>query len=268
MIVGAVAPTEGSMCGLHPRTASPVRGPLTVLWLLLPALASLASAQSGAISGIVRDSTGTPIPGVEIVIVTTHVVARSDSIGGFRFASVPTGRREVQFRRFGFEPKSVNTDVAVGRTASMVVVLEPFATEIEGMTVEEATHRRQILSDFYDRKSRGFGHFVTREEIEKRNPSNLSDMMRMIPGARLLPNRIGGTATLRFSRATMGRDCPPQYWVDGVKTWNLNIDDIVPQDVEGIEIYSGASTVPAQFNTREGTTICGVVLIWTRVPGK
>jgi hypothetical protein len=37
--------------------------------------------------------------------------------------------------------------------------------------------------------------------------------------------------------------------------------------VEGIEVYSGASTIPPQFNTREGTTICGVVLIWTRVPG-
>jgi hypothetical protein len=64
-----------------------------------------------------------------------------------------------------------------------------------------------------------------------------------------------------------GRDCPPQYWVDGVKAFGLNIDDIIPQDVEGIEIYEGASTVPPQFNTKEGTTICGVVLIWTRIPG-
>jgi len=73
---------------------------------------------------------------------------------------------------------------------------------------------------------------------------------------------------LRFNRAQMGgRDCPPQYWVDGVKAFALNIDDIIPQDVEGIEIYEGASTVPPQFNTKEGTTICGVVLIWTRIPG-
>jgi hypothetical protein len=93
-------------------------------------------------------------------------------------------------------------------------------------------------------------------------------MMRMIPGARLTPIRGTGYSALRFSRAQMGnRDCPPQYWVDGVKAWNLNIDDIVPQDVEGIEVYSGASTVPPQFNTKEGTTICGVVLIWTRIPG-
>jgi hypothetical protein len=185
----------------------------------------------------------------------------------FRFANIPSGKRQLHFRRLGFSPKSIDADIADGTTLALAVVLEPYATEIEGMTVEEATRRHQMLGDFYDRSSRGFGHFVTREQIEKRNPMNLSDMMRMIPGARLVPLRGGSQATLRFSRAQGARDCPPQYWVDGVKAWNLNIDDIVPQDVEGIEIYSGASTVPPQFNTREGTTICGVVLIWTRIPG-
>jgi hypothetical protein len=237
--------------------------------LLLSAVAWPASAQSvGAISGTIKDSAGTPIPGVEVVLLQQKGAVYSDSVGVFRFAVVPPGKRELHFRRLGFAPKSLDAEIREGKTLAMAVVLDPSATSIEGMTVEEATRRRQLLSDFYDRSARGFGHFVTRDQIEKRNPMNLSDMMRMIPGARLVPLRGGGQAALRFSRAQMGsRDCPPQYWVDGVKAWNLNIDDIVPQDVEGIEVYSGASTVPPQFNTREGTTICGVVLIWTRVPG-
>lgn len=236
--------------------------------LLLPALTSAVSAQSvGAISGTVRDSAGTPVPGVEVVLLQRPGAVYSDSLGKFRFVDVPSGKRALHFRRLGFEPKSLDTNVTQGQTLALAVVLDPFATEIEGMTVEELAHRRQILSDFYDRKSRGFGHFITRDQIEKRGPMNLSDMMRMVPGARIVPLQGTSQATLRFSRAQGGRDCPPQYWVDGVKAWNLNIDDIVPQDVEGIEVYEGASTVPPQFNTREGTTICGVVLIWTRVPG-
>jgi hypothetical protein len=236
--------------------------------LLLSAVALPAFAQSvGAIRGTIKDSTGIPIPGVEVVLLQLRGAVYSDSLGVFRFANVPLGKRELHFRRLGFSPKSVEADISDATTLALSVVLEAYATEIEGMTVEEATRRRQMLSDFYDRSARGFGHFVTREQIEKRNPMNLSDMMRMIPGARIVPLRGGSQATLRFSRAQGTRDCPPQYWVDGVKAWNLNIDDIVPQDVEGIEIYSGASTVPPQYNTREGTTICGVVLIWTRVPG-
>ncbi|MFL5613170.1 MAG: carboxypeptidase regulatory-like domain-containing protein [Gemmatimonadaceae bacterium] len=236
--------------------------------LLLSAVAWPAFAQSvGAIRGTIKDSAGVPVPGVEVVLLQMRSAVYSDSLGVFRFANIPSGKRQLHFRRLGFSPKSIDADITDGTTLALAVVLEPYATEIEGMTVEEATRRRQVLSDFYDRSSRGFGHFVTREQIEKRNPMNLSDMMRMIPGARLVPLRGGSQATLRFSRAQGARDCPPQYWVDGVKAWNLNIDDIVPQDVEGIEIYSGASTVPPQFNTREGTTICGVVLIWTRIPG-
>ena len=257
------------MASSHPRTAaSHARVRLFVPVLLLAALASPASGQSvGSITGTVRDSTGSPIPGVEVAVVDTRSRARSDSAGTFRIGGIPTGKRGVSFRRFGFDPLTTTATVELGQTASMTVVLAPFATEIEGMTVEELSRRRQSLNDFFDRSTRGFGRFITREQIEKRNPMNLSDMMRMIPGARLVPNRNGGTATLRFARAQMGRDCPPQYWVDGVKTWALNIDDIIPQDVEGIEIYSGASTVPPQFNTKEGTTICGVVVIWTRIPG-
>jgi hypothetical protein len=236
--------------------------------LLLPVLASIASAQSvGAISGTIRDSAGTPIPGVEVVVLQRRGAVYSDSGGVFRFADVVAGKHELHFRRLGFSPKSLDANIAEGKTLSLAVVLEQNATEIEGMTVEEVARKRQILGDFYDRSSRGFGHFVTREQIEKRNPMNLSDMMRMIPGAQLVPIRGTSQAALRFSRAQGARDCPPQYWVDGVKAWNLNIDDIIPQDVEGIEVYSGASTVPPQFNTREGTTICGVVLIWTRIPG-
>lgn len=237
--------------------------------LLLPAFAySSASAQSvGAISGTTRDSAGVPIPGVEIVLLQLKRATVSDSLGGFRFADVPAGKRQLHFRRLGFSPKAVDADIAEGKTTALKVVLEAYATEIEGMTVEEETRRRQMLSDFYDRKSRGFGHFITRDQIEQRNPMNLSDMMRTIPGAVLVPVRGTSQAALRFRRAMGGHDCPPQFWVDGVKTFNLNVDDIVPMDVEGVEIYEGASTVPAQFNTREGTTICGVVLIWTRVPG-
>ena len=253
----------------RPRTASlPACVRLCVPVLLLPALASSAFAQSvGAISGTVRDSGGKPIPGVEVVLLQRPGAVYSDSLGVFRFASIPAGKRELHFRRLGFSPKSVDAEIPENNTLKIAVVLEVTATEIEGMTVEEATRRRQLLSEFYDRMSRGFGHFVTREQIEKRNPMQLSDMMRTIPGARVVPLRGTSASTLRFNRATGGRDCPPQYYVDGVKTWNLNIDDIIPQDVEGLEIYEGASSVPPQYNTKEGTTICGVVLIWTRLPG-
>src|ERR1051325_4153751 len=78
--------------------------------LLLSTAAWSASAQSvGAISGTVKDSAGTPIPGVEVVLLQTKGAVYSDSTGVFRFANIPAGKRQLHFRRLGFAPKSVDT---------------------------------------------------------------------------------------------------------------------------------------------------------------
>ena len=138
------------------------------------------------------------------------------------------------------------------------------------MTVTEEEQRaRQMMQDFYRRKDAGGGFFITRDDIEHRNPLELSDMLRTMPGAVLVPVSGSARAVLRFARTSMvGRDCPPQYYVDGVMATGLNIDDLEPSDIEGIEVYSGASRIPPQFNnSRIGTSICGVVVVWTRIPG-
>jgi hypothetical protein len=46
-----------------------------------------------------------------------------------------------------------------------------------------------------------------------------------------------------------------------------SIDDMPPGDVEGVELYAGAAGLPPEFNRMRGTTICGTVAIWTRIPG-
>jgi len=93
----------------------------------------------------------------------------------------------------------------------------------------------------------------------------LSDMMRIIPGTTILTGENGRTA-LRFAR--VGRsNCPPQFFVDGMQVTGYSIDDMPPGDVEGVELYAGAAGLPPEFNRMRGTTICGTVAIWTRIPG-
>ena len=38
---------------------------------------------------------------------------------------------------------------------------------------------------------------------------------------------------------------------------------VVPDDLAGVEVYSGASRVPPQFNSGPQNSRCGVVVIWT-----
>jgi hypothetical protein len=46
----------------------------------------------------------------------------------------------------------------------------------------------------------------------------------------------------------------------------FNMNDLAPSSIEGIEVYSSTSQVPAAYNrTSSG---CGVVLIWTRISNR
>lgn len=248
------------------RLGAALRASALVLLLAAPAA---AQRPTGAIAGVVRDSSGAPLVNVNVLIAARTAHTRTDSTGVFRFAALAPGKVELEFRRLGFEESTRQVTIAADRSADVTVVLVAIPQEMAAMIIAEEARAREALREFYDRKEAGFGHFITREQIEKRRPINLSDMMRMVPGAQLVPSRVGGTAVLRFARASSapGRDCPPQYFVDGVMVRGFNIDDIPPSDVEGIEIYSGVSVIPPQFKNFLSTAICGVVAIWSRVPG-
>ena len=43
----------------------------------------------------------------------------------------------------------------------------------------------------------------------------------------------------------------------------VDINLFRPEDIEGIEIYRGASNVPSRYTGRDAR--CGVVLIWLRI---
>src|SRR5437588_5009617 len=81
--------------------------------LLLPAFASVSAQSVGAISGTIRDSAGTPIPGVEVVLLQLQAV-HSDSVGVFHFANIPAGKRQLHFRRLGFAPRSLDAEISEG----------------------------------------------------------------------------------------------------------------------------------------------------------
>ena len=117
------------------------------------------------------------------------------------------------------------------------------------------------MAGFYQRKDRGMGHYVTRDEIERRNPPNLTDMFRMIPGARV--DSRGGRNQIRFR----GSQCAPLTWLDGTPLFagEFDLDAISPRSVEGMEIYSGPSSVPTEFlGTRAISSSCGTILLWSR----
>lgn len=130
---------------------------------------------------------------------------------------------------------------------------------------------RGKLAGFYRRMERGAGSYVTREEIEERDPFRLTDVVQLVPGFTTARYADGsGRREGRIDRSVTFHElqgCRIQYWLDGMpipKVTGFDLDDVPPRDVAGIEVYRGASETPARFQRRGST--CGVVVIWTRDP--
>jgi Carboxypeptidase regulatory-like domain/TonB-dependent Receptor Plug Domain len=243
------------------------RGGLVAALFASPIVPAGAQLLPASLVGVVRDSSGIPIPGVEVRFQGTDFVSvRTNDSGGFRMVNLPTGVASVSLRRMGFAPTSVEVRLRSGRTDSLVFSLAALATTLAGVLVEDEyeARSRRLLAGFWERRERGFGHFLTRSDIEKRDAHEFADLARMVPSVTV--GMRNGRRTIRF-RSFGARDCPPQYVVDGMRIENGSPDEFTPQDVEAIELYSGPATIPPQFAPRFNSFTCGAVVIWTRLPG-
>lgn len=221
--------------------------------------------------GVVRDSSGNPVSGVEVWIRGSDLYTHTGENGGFRLPGAPAGAARVTVRRMGFESSTFDLQLRSGQVDSLIVSLTMIPTALAAVNVEEErmTRSKRLLSGFWERRSRGFGHYLTRAEIESKDPHDFTDVVRMTPGVSVVT--VGGRRSIRFSRGSGIRgDCPPQYWVDGMRVENASPDEFPPSDLEALELYAGASTIPAQFAPRSftiGQRTCGAIVIWTRLPG-
>jgi len=217
----------------------------------------------------VGDTAVTPIPGAEIVIPTLGILQRVNESGQLRIVDVRPGRHVVSARRFGFRPETQFIVLEPGSTRTMAFYLEPSATRLGTVVVrgERGAEMRGRLAEFEQRRQRGFGSFVTREEIDKRNPLMTRELLLRFPALTVVPIGMGRTE-VRLRRADlMGAftSCAPVYFVDGMRVDGVTVDDFPPSTVEGIELYTSGGLIPPQF--RVANAGCGVIAIWTRIGG-
>ncbi|HWP03092.1 MAG TPA: carboxypeptidase regulatory-like domain-containing protein [Gemmatimonadaceae bacterium] len=219
---------------------------------------------TGGIKGTVRDSVGLGIAGVEITLAGSSFKAETDEKGVFQLARVPAGPLELRFRRLGYRPDTVELMVLAGKTIPLDVTLARVALDLAPVVVYGRANLTGWRAGFYARRDLGVGHFFTREDFEKRNPTHLTDMFRMIPGARISPNPRGLIQNqVRFR----GARCAPLVWLDGapLAAGEFDLDAISPRSLEAMEVYAGLAMAPPQFRVSPAiASACGTVLLWSR----
>jgi hypothetical protein len=229
----------------------------------LPMSADSSGARPGTISGIVGDSVNVGISGATVSLAGAPRVDVSADDGAFDLPGVPAGTRVLIARRIGFRPESVTVTVVPDSVVTVRIRLRSTVQQVAPVVIT-ASRVRHVgrLRGFNERRDRGIGRFFTADEIERRNPRLVSDLLRTLPGTRISPMRGQSVITFR------GLRCAPLVWLDGTaaSVGYLDVDLFPPSTLAGIEVYSGPSTVPAEFTWVRGKADCGVIALWTKMP--
>jgi len=237
-----------------------VTGLSVIVGLAGEATAAQAQRPNAAIRGqAVEQGTGNPVQGARITLVGTTKAVSSDTSGHFVFDALTPGLYVVQVSAIGFTRGVFQLELGDGEVVSQVFELAPRVYGMEPMTVEaqrRAAGRR--FEEFHERMARGIGTFITEDQIRKRNPMNIMDMLRTVRGVH--PECSGSNCIIRF--AGQPTSCEPKYVLDNLPSDSYIIESLEPRDIVGIELYRGASEMPAEFGG--STAACGAVVIWTR----
>jgi TonB family protein len=235
-----------------------------LLAVILP-VAPLALAAQATLTGSVTDTSGAPIAGAQIAIVGTSAQTRTDQHGAFRLTNIPMGDASVTARRLGFAPLTMPLRVGAESGAVVAIRMIPVAAILPAVVVRPGriTYTGR-LSGYYGRlEKKTSGYFITREQIDRENPSTMGQLLQRAPGIRALRGRHGITSV-----RMRGRACWPLVWIDGtpMPSGEVDLDSFVPSSIQGIELYLGSTTAPIGYIFDRDLSSCGTILIWSRGP--
>lgn len=252
-------------------------------------LTARADAQQrlGAFHGFVlTDSSEHPLRGAEVAIPRLRMSVLTDSLGGFRLAGIGAGREVVIVHRIGFVTVTTQLTFTAGDTLETDFLMVPNAQPLAGVRVNAKNIPRRF-AEFERRRSAGFGHFITQEELAKMENRLVSEVLSTLPGPHIYRSNSSTAAWVASSRGQQsisgsfqvdqfdrsrgapGNQCYAAVFLDGNPVFTaqrgqqlFDINTIPTAQIAGIEYYGGGGTVPPEFNGSRNT--CGTLVIWTK----
>lgn len=207
-------------------------------------------AQTNTITGTIKDNTGMPIPGANVLIKNSTNGVQTDFDGKFAIKAKPEDILVASF----IGMKSI--EIKVGNQKTINIKLEEEGAKLEEVVVVGyGTRKKKDLT--------GSVVSVGAEEIASRPVQNAVQAMQgKAAGVDISSNERPGTVgniNIRGSRSITASNSP-LYVVDGIPLNSGGIDFINPTDIESIDVLKDASAT-AIYGSRGAN---GVIIVSTK----
>jgi hypothetical protein len=288
---------------MNAPTCTWCRAALVALVLMSPAIPAGAQGASPAVDtryrnrllGAYESGTGAPVEGVRVTDVLSGTTAVTTSTGTVALVFLPEGGSLIRIAKLGYETQTMLATISPRDTTPITIVLvRSSATTLPTVVATDSAPHfiSPALRGFEERRALGFGHFITEASLRKSDGRELSAVLEVIPGLRMVVYKAGtyvaSARDQKDSRApsfqqfnvkpdktqpdvVLAQGCWVSVYIDGIRTYDpIAMPGVNPPDFSqmyvtqyaGIEYYSGSATVPAEFNGSGNT--CGTLLLWTR----
>jgi TonB-linked SusC/RagA family outer membrane protein len=223
---------------------------------VLPNPSEINSLQKRVVTGTVNDQSGSPIPGVTVLVkgTTTGVTTAND--GKFSLM-LPTDAKALVFSFVGMKTQEVNI---TGKSEYNIVLSEEIHAIDEVVAIGYGTTRKRDLT--------GAVSSVKMDDLKSRPMNNFGDALQgQIAGVQVVQHTgaPGSSPTIQvrgLTSITAGQ--VPLLVIDGVPmTSMLDLSDIDPMEIKSVEVLKDASAA-AIYGSRGGS---GVVLVTTKRAG-
>lgn len=222
---------------------------ILILCMFLSVPFAFSQKSSNVISGIVTDSKGETLIGVNVLIKGTKTGTVTDFNGAFSISGNLDKGTILIFSYLGYE----TTEIQFNGQPLSVKLTESTKTLDEVVVVGYGVQRKKDLT--------GSTVSVGSSVVKDKPVSNLAEALQGRAAGVMITNSgsPGSNSSIRIRGLGSINDCSPLIVIDGVPT-DLNLNAINQNDVETIDILKDASAT-AIYGSRGAN---GVVLITTK----
>jgi hypothetical protein len=146
--------------------------------LLIPAFALPCLAQTGSLSGYVRDEASLRgVGGVEVTIDGVDRKTRTDKDGKYSLRDVPVGPQKVHVRILGFAPIDTVLEFIGGKNIENVFFLAKPPVRLDSVVSTARPRDGAGFETFEVRRARGFGSFLDSTFLRANEQRHLPDVL-------------------------------------------------------------------------------------------
>lgn len=162
-----------------------IRGALALL--VVPAVA-MAQAKIAPFVGTVVDSARRPLGNAEVSLPGMGLSKTTNDKGAFRIEGVSAGIHRVTVKHIGYGQLDTTMIFSENQGVEWVVTLGRI-TKLDSVVVTAPSD--PLLVEFAENRKRGFGRFLTREQLARQEGTSLPTVMRSLSGVDIMRTNLG-----------------------------------------------------------------------------